>query len=194
LTDLISQDMNEGGLPTSTMPVKLYQVNLLANNLSIGNESFADLSKRYQSNSTSFPSPCPLETPYLNSQGNCIYCSNYYDLVSKSCIPCNSFNPSKRMCLDDIPSTIAAQSQRITNINNLTNILLPDNMSLEGYKKSIQNNTENANFIPCPSVSPFFNGTACIYCPSNQYFSVSIQTCLTCPSFHRYNKATYHCD
>jgi hypothetical protein len=83
---------------------------------------------------------------------------------------------------------------RITNINKLEGIILPDNMSVEEYKKYIQKNTENINLIPCPDTNPFFNGTVCISCPISQYFSVSISACQTCPSLYTYNNSTYHCD
>jgi len=74
LSNLIGEDMSEGGLATSTMPIKTNQVNLIASNLSLGNESLSNLSKVYQSNASCFSSVCPLETPFIDSQGTCIYC------------------------------------------------------------------------------------------------------------------------
>lgn len=47
---------------------------------------------------------------------------------------------------------------------------------------------------PCPSTSPYFDGTKCIACPQNQLFSITIKTCQTCPSDTIYSTSTFHCE
>ena len=50
------------------------------------------------------------------------------------------------------------------------------------------------NILPCPEKTPFFDGTNCIQCLKDQFFSIIAKTCQTCPSNQIYNNVTYHCE
>lgn len=72
-------------------------------------------------------------------------------------------------------------SMRISNPNIFNGLLLPTNTSFEQYKQSLLSNPQNQNLVPCTPENPFFDGTSCITCPSNQYFSPTAKVCQTCP-------------
>lgn len=69
------------------------------------------------------------------------------------------------------PTTPPAQPiQRVTNVQNPTGLLLPVTKTLPDYINSV--NSAGTNVVPCPSTTPFFDGTQCINCPAGQYFAV----------------------
>lgn len=83
---------------------------------------------------------------------------------------------------------------RVSNSNNLAGLLLPPETSIQDYKQSLLSNSQSQTLLPCPAETPFFDGTACISCSVDQYFSSVARVCQTCPAQQTYNAQTYHCE
>jgi hypothetical protein len=110
-----------------------------------------------------------------------------FDWSKKICTSCNNsfvYNSTTKHC--DAPTFL------VNNVANLSGILLPPNTTLQQYQQSLVSN-QNANLVSCPLTTPFFDGSKCLSCPSNQYFSVTIRGCQTCPPQQIYNQTTCHC-
>lgn len=144
---------------------------------------------------------CPYDFPFVHQNGSCISCI-YYNITSKDCANCQSYDEVKHICNYDKSTsnqtnpqndTNNTTPQRVSSSDNLTGTLLPQNTTVDEYKQKLSSSVNNPNFVPCPLRTPFFDGTQCISCPEKQYFSVQKRICQTCPQFYVYNSTTYHC-
>ena len=88
------------------------------------------------------------------------------------------------------PPPPVVPTQYITNTAVPSGLLLPTNTSLPSYQAG---QPVGPNVKPCPSATPYFDGTSCIACGPGQLFDVAISTCLTCPTGTVYSNSTYHC-
>lgn len=75
---------------------------------------------------------CPSEAPFVDESNQCISCTDYYNISSKKCINCLKFDPLKHTCSNsngaesqNISTGNITATQRISNANNLTGLMLP---------------------------------------------------------------------
>ena len=214
-TQDLTNSLNSPGTIVNNPPQEINQPNLLAPNWILGNASVSDLAAQNQLGNGQNGNSCPLSTPFVNQLNQCINCPNFYNAQTRSCYDCQQYDQTKHVCNGvSSPTGTNGQTQtgsnttntagnntanptpimRVTNSNNLAGLLLPPNVSIQDYKQSLLANPQNQNLLPCPSSTPFFDGTACVSCPADQYFSALAKVCQTCPFQQVYNPQTYHCE
>ena len=201
--------LGQTGTITAGAPVAVQQNNLAGGiNWALGTASIPSVASLYSVAPFQNGKTCPITAPYLSTTNVCMGCpGGFYSLGNRSCVPCANFNPSTQSCVAVAPPpppvvpannsvappppvVPAAPKQFITNTANPIGLLLPNNMTLATYQSSLP---VGSNVVPCPSATPYFDGTSCIACNPGQLFDVSISTCLTCPSGTVYSNSTYQC-
>jgi hypothetical protein len=135
-------------------------------------------------NLTSNPNdiPCPASTPYFNGT-SCISCQSpnpLFDVKTQKCTSCpngTNYDSTLSACL-----TPVAASPNATNVAAATNYTGPKPVSAP-YD------------VPCPSSTPYFDGTICISCKgTTPIFNTSSSACTACPDGTKFNNATHKCD
>jgi len=118
--------------------------------------------------------------PYFNGK-ECIKCTNeqLFNVTSKTCVycPANTTYDNVMMKCDSIKY----------KTNSLTDRLWVDN--LVAYQAAYKTNMGKE----CPTTEPFFNGTACINCQSDQIFNSSSLKCTKCPTGTVFNNMNKNC-
>jgi hypothetical protein len=150
-------------------------------NWSLGGSTLPNIAGGYTVGNYQNGELCPAGQPFATGTNQCIACSGYFDLTAKVCLPCNNFDTTKRICLDGTvqpptpvqptqpttptqPVQPAQPIQRVTNTQNPTGLLLPSTQNLADYISSLT--SKGPNVVPCPTATPYFDGTKCITCPS----------------------------
>lgn len=117
--------------------------------------------------------PCPTATPFFNGQA-CISCPALFDFNTLACVPCptgTSFDTKSKSCAQNKP--------------NATNLAAGN---------TIGNVTLGPNDIPCPTSTPFFDGSNCITCKDpTPLFDVARNQCGSCLTGTVYDSTANAC-
>lgn len=108
---------------------------------------------------------CSAQTPYIDTNNNCISCPLLYDVAAKKCASCPS------------GSTLNKNIHQCDTSSGETIIKNP-NPSVDNYIGSKPSSI--ANLSTCTNDTPYFNGVKCISCSLPNYFDFNNLVCLTC--------------
>ena len=101
---------------------------------------------------------CPSSAPLFNGT-HCVACnsSEWYNLNNDTCyVPQFASN-----------TTALNATNRYVNLGSYTLLNLANAISSSPYPS-----------IPCPSASPFYNGSQCINCPNGSYYDLRNNYCI----------------
>lgn len=168
-------------------PKEVYATNLpIASNKLILPEgvSVLDLQREQQNlATTSTVINCPASTPFFNNS-TCISCDNsYFEITSLTCKGCptgQSYNETAHKCLAIIYySNLNSRNWTSTN---------PDNI-----KKTTQATSGSPGALACPEQTPFYDGSKCVGCPSNEFFNFDGLKCEPCSPGSTFNLNLHSC-
>lgn len=178
----LQQSIYSTGTSVSTLPAG-EQTNWLAQNWVTGNGSLTQIDQKVQETQAgTYVKTCSLATPYFDGT-SCISCPTstpYFNIATRACIACNSYNSNTHTCT--VSSTSTNQTTEPGSSYNKTNydaalnrIVLPTGTTTD----SLSSQAGQA----CPTDTPFLAQGKCINCaPPTPLFNYSSSSCTTCPA------------
>lgn len=131
---------------------------------------------------------CPPSQPFFVN-GTCVSCdapTPYFFPALNDCVACptnNTYDPVTHSCVFN-NNTLPY----ISNLNASRSWVSAS--PYKDYKDNTQALTSGL-YQPCPSNTPFFDGSKCIACPV--YFNVTTRQCVTCPSDQTFDTNAQKC-
>jgi hypothetical protein len=169
----LQQSIYSTGSQTATL-TSSQQTNWLAPNWVTGNQTLQQLDQQTQQNQTNtYVLMCPLTNPFFDGT-QCLGCpaqAPYFNIQTKTCISCASYDPNTHTCTSNTPSAYNQSNLAVT----LNRTVFP-----AGFDTTTLTTQPG---VACPESSPFFSNGACVSCNSpTPLFNYSSGLCTTCPS------------
>lgn len=170
----------------STFNSESHQCVSFASNLAANNSWISDSAEKSLNNSNTMieqgASPCAAETPFYDGS-SCIKCEagQVFNVDSQKCQNCTAenFNVQEHSCH--------------VLVSNLTQ---NGSWISEKPTETLSNATELMNKVesdPCPTETPFYDGTSCTNCTEGQVFDADTKKCTTCPDGSAFSADAHKC-